>query len=85
MNYNGMLYCNVLNYATIELKLNQFTRNGSGHRKNLNKNGKKGLRRKDTSNLYWFTLPQGLRPVFLATLAKKISPKHSIVQLQSIT
>jgi len=33
----------------------------------------KRVREKHPKQLYWFTLPQGLRLVFLATLARKIS------------
>jgi len=32
-----------------------------------------GQRESTQSSLYWFTLPQGLRPIFLATVARKIS------------
>jgi len=46
---------------------------------------KKGQEKGGTSNLYWFTLPQGLRPVFFTPLVKKVSLNQSIVQLQLIT
>jgi len=34
---------------------------------------RKGSRKAEHSQLYWFTLPQGLRPVSFAPQAKKIS------------
>jgi len=48
------------------------------------KNKEKGQERETQSILYWFTLPQGLRPVFFASLAKKVPLHQSIVQLQLI-
>ena len=41
------------------------------------------VREKHIEQLYWFTLPQGLRPIFLATLARKIS--LLITQLYTLT
>jgi len=49
------------------------------------KNKREGSRKRYTSNLYWFTLLQGLCLVFFAPQAKKVSLNQSIVQLQLIT
>jgi len=44
------------------------------------------VREDHTRQLYWFTLPQGLHPAFLATLIRKISlTTLNCTQSQSIT